>query len=129
MESFTNNVHLSKGVIATCAIDGINVKNLKCVCHFGQIGHVGRNGDPNCYAVLYSYFSPNKKINKKMKAYTKSKDVCFHTELYSPFIESDNVTPLEMGRTCYCREHQRFRDDSMTKQFRENAHVVNENIR
>ena len=103
--------HLPRVVIATSAIGcGINVKNLKYVCHFGpayslvdycqQIGRAGRNDDPNCHAVLYSYPSSNKKINKKMKAYTKLKDACLRTELFSPFSESNNVPPLEIGHTC-----------------------------
>ncbi|XP_066919321.1 bifunctional 3'-5' exonuclease/ATP-dependent helicase WRN-like [Clytia hemisphaerica] len=111
LKSLTSDEQLPRVVIATSAIGcGINVKNLQYVCHFGpayslvdycqQIGRAGRNGDPNCHAVLYSYPSANKKINEKMKAYIKSKDVCLRTELFSPFSESNNVPPLEIGHTC-----------------------------
>ena len=102
---------LPRVVIATSAIGcGINVKNLRYVCHFGpayslvdycqQIGRAGRNNEPDCHAILYTYPSSSKKINPQMKAYTKLTNTCLRTELFSPFNDSKHVPPLKIGHDC-----------------------------
>jgi len=103
---------LPRILIATSAIGcGINAKKLQYVCHFGpafslvdycqQIGRAGRNGEPNCHAVLYTYSGGfDKDADVKMKNYCKL-ETCLRTGLFSPFNENQSsVIPLFPAHSC-----------------------------
>ena len=113
LNSLTNtDKRTPRVIIATSTIGcGINVKPLQYVCHFGpahslvdyrqQIGRAGRSGEPNCHAILYTYKTPNKNVNQKMKDYATLKSGCLRTSLFSPFSESNYVPSLDIGHN-YC---------------------------
>ena len=112
LESLTNNdTRLPRVVIATSTIGcGINVKSLKYVCHFGpahslvdycqQIGRAGRNNEPDCHAILYSYSNSTKGVNSKMKEYADLDGGCLRKKLFSPFSDTNHVPPLAVGHNC-----------------------------
>lgn len=108
LHSLTNDNQLSRVIFAIGC--GINVNNLKYVCHFGpayslvdycqQIGRAGRNDEPDCHAVLYVYPTSTRGTNLKMKEYAELEVRCLRSSLFSPFNDAKTVQPLSVGHTC-----------------------------
>lgn len=112
LDSLTNHeIRSPRIVIATSAIGcGINVRGLQYVCHFGlahslvdycqQIGRAGRNGEPDCHAILYTYGASKKGVNMNMKDYADLDGQCLRTKLFSPFSDTNHVPSLIVSHNC-----------------------------